>query len=68
MGHGCEGDKEDHVTAALVTLRLTCVIIPQVVGNRFLINGEAAKLEHMAALHVCAIPADTLLHHLKLLL
>lgn len=44
------------------------MFIPQVVGNRFLIDGEAAKLEHMAALHVGAVPADTLLHYLKLLL
>lgn len=53
---------------ALATLWLTCVSIPQVVANRLLINGKAAKLEHMAALHVSAVPADTILHNFKLLL
>lgn len=47
---------------------LACVVLPKVVSSRLLINGKAAKLQHMAALHVGAITAHTLLHSLKLLL
>lgn len=56
------------MTAAGGAFRLACVLIAKVVASRLLINGKAAKLEHMAALHVGAITADTLLHNLKLLL
>lgn len=45
----------------------TCISFPKVVTGSFLVNAEAAKLQHMAALNVAAVAAGSLFHQLKLL-